>query len=103
MPPHNGVHDYVRVRIVNAFGTEKFPLLVEPADEFLEMLRSHLIRTLSVQRLKRELTPHVQTGIPVIDQVQLAIFERTAVGFNVPQSRNASLTMLRKRSIRLNT
>ena len=37
MPSHNGIHDHARVRIVNALGAEKFPLLVEAADEFLEM------------------------------------------------------------------
>ena len=37
MPPHNGVHDHARVRIVYAFGAEKFTLLIEPADEFLSI------------------------------------------------------------------
>jgi hypothetical protein len=36
MPPHDGVHDYARVDVVNALGAEKFTLLVEPADESLE-------------------------------------------------------------------
>jgi hypothetical protein len=37
MPPHNGVQDHARVRIVYAFGAEKFTLLIEPADEFLSI------------------------------------------------------------------
>ena len=43
MPPHHGVHDHARIRIVDALGAEKFALLLEPADEFLEILKSHAI------------------------------------------------------------
>jgi hypothetical protein len=44
MPPHDGVQDHARVRIVKASSAEKFTLLAKPADEFLQMLRSHSIR-----------------------------------------------------------
>jgi hypothetical protein len=36
MPPHNGIHDYARVRIVNAFGAERFTLLAKPAEGVVE-------------------------------------------------------------------
>jgi hypothetical protein len=51
MPSHHGVHDHARVRTVDAFGAEKFTLLGEPADEFLEMLGGH--SKSSVERLRR--------------------------------------------------
>ena len=40
-------------------------------------------QTPSVQRPKRERIAHVQVRIPVINQIQPAIFERTAVGFDL--------------------
>ena len=36
-----------------------------------------------MQRPKRELIPRLQAGIPVINEIQPAIFQRTAVGFDL--------------------
>ncbi len=42
----------------------------------------------SVKRPKRELIPCPQTRVPVINEIQPAIFQRTAIGFDLAKSKS---------------